>query len=136
MRVMIDTNIVLDLLLKRESFVDDAVTIFKHAEKGRIEAYITANSVTDIVYILRKVYRREEIREHLLKLFGLIKVLSVTASDINGALNLDVHDFEDALVIQCSKNAGMDVIVTRNKKDFTNSPVKCLTAEELIASIR
>ena len=133
MKVMIDTNLVLDLLLNREPFIKGAVKVFEYAEKGQIEAYITANSVTDLVYILRKAYSMEEIKVELQKIFGFIKVLSVTAGDINGALNLNVNDFEDALVMQCSKNAGMDAIVTRNKKDFRNSPVECFTVEEWIS---
>ena len=56
MKVLIDTNLVLDLLLNRKPFVAKAVKVFEQAEKGSIEAYLTANAVTDIIYILRKAY--------------------------------------------------------------------------------
>ncbi len=132
MKVLIDTNLVLDLLLNRKPFVDMAVKVFEHAEKGCIDAYITANSVTDIVYILRKAYSGDEIRGHLQNMFGFIKIMSVTSSDIIGAFKLDIPDYEDALIVQCAKAGGVSYIVTRNKKDFLECPVECLSAEEWV----
>jgi predicted nucleic acid-binding protein len=130
--VLIDTNLVLDLLLNREPFVLNAVKVFKQAEKGHIEAYLTANSVTDIVNILRKAYSGDQIREHLQNMFGFIKIMNVTASDIFGAFKLDMPDYEDALLVQCAKAGGVDFIVTRNKKDFQDCPVECLSLEEWV----
>jgi predicted nucleic acid-binding protein len=132
MKVLIDTNLVLDLLLNRKPFVLKAVKVFEQAEKGHIEAYLTANSVTDIVYILRKAYSGDQIREHLQNMFGFIKILSVTASDIFGAFKLAMPDYEDALLVQCAKAGGIDFIVTRNKKDFQDCPVECLSLEEWV----
>jgi len=132
MKVMIDTNIVLDLLLNRKPFVNDAVVLFAQAEKNRIKAYITANAVTDIVYILRKAYSLADIKEHLQKMFAYINVAGITSSDINNALNLDTPDFEDALLMQCARRHNIDIIVTRNEKDFVNSPVKCININEWV----
>lgn len=132
MKVLIDTNLVLDLLLNRKPFVVNAVKVFEQAEKGHIETYLTANSVTDIVYILRKAYSGDQIREHLHNMFGFIKIMSVTASDIFGAFKLEMPDYEDALLMQCAKAGGIDFIVTRNKKDFQNCPVECLSLEEWV----
>lgn len=132
MKILIDTNIILDVLLNRKPFVNKSVRIFEYAEKGRVEGFITSNSVTDIVYILRKAYSMEEIRKNLLVMFGFIKILNVAAIDIMNALKMDVPDFEDAIIMQCAKQANLDLIVTRNKKDFIDSPVKCLTVDEWI----
>ncbi len=132
MKVLIDTNLVLDLLLNRKPFVANAVKVFEQAEKGHIEAYIMANSVTDIVYILRKAYSGDQIREHLQNMFGFIKVMSVTASDIFGAFKLGMPDYEDALLVQCAKAGSIKSIVTRNKKDFQNCPVECLSLDEWV----
>lgn len=132
MKVLIDTNLVLDLLLNRKPFVAKAVQVFKQAEKGHIEAYLTANSVTDIVYILRKAYSGDQIKENLQNMFGFIKIMNVTASDIIGAFKLDMPDYEDALLVQCAKAASIDYIVTRNKKDFNDCPVECLSPEEWV----
>ncbi len=130
MKIMIDTNIVLDLLLKRSPFVGDAVKLFEQAEKKRIDAYITANSVTDIVYILRKAYSLTEIKEHLRKLFSFINIAGITPGDVSNALDLNAPDFEDALLMQCARRYEIDIIVTRNKEDFKYSPVKCADIKE------
>ncbi len=132
MKVLIDTNLVLDLLLNRKPFVAKAVKVFEQAEKGHIEAYLTANSVSDIVDILRKAYSGEQIRAHLQNMFGFIKIMNVTASDIFGAFKLDMPDYEDALLVHCAKTGGIDFIVTRNKKDFQDCPVECLSLEEWV----
>ncbi len=132
MKVLIDTDLVLDLLLNRKPFAVTAVKVFEQAEKGYIEAYLTANAVTDIVYILRKAYSGDQVREHLQNMFGFIKIVSVTASGIVGAFKLDMPDYEDALLVQCAKAGGIDFIVTRNKKDFHDCPVECLSMEEWV----
>lgn len=126
MKVLIDTNLVLDLLLNQKPFVAKVAQVFKQAENGHIEVYLAANSVTDIVYILRKAYSGDQIRENLQNMFGFIKILSVTISDIIGAFKLDISDYEDALLLQFAKAGSIDYIVTRNKKDFNVCPVECL----------
>ncbi|MCW3489760.1 type II toxin-antitoxin system VapC family toxin [Dethiobacter alkaliphilus] len=130
MKILIDTNIILDVLLNRQPFVEKSARLFELAEKEKLEAFITSNSVTDIVYILRKAYGMEEIRNYLLIMFSFIKILNVAANDVVSALKMDVKDFEDAIIMQCAKQNGMDIIVSRNKKDFAGSPVKCLTVDE------
>lgn len=132
MKVMIDTNVILDVLLKREPFVDNAVKLFEQAEKNLVETSITANSVTDIIYILRKAYSLAEIKKHLQKMFVFIKIASVTAGDIKSALKFDIPDFENALLMQCAKRTEADLIITRNKKDFEKSPVDCLNIDEWV----
>ncbi len=116
----------------RKPFVANAVKVFEQAEKSHIEAYLTANTVTDIVYILRKAYSGEQIREHLQNMFGFIKIMNVTASDIFGAFKLDMPDYEDSLLVQCAKVGGVDLIVTRNKQDYHDCPVECLSPEEWV----
>jgi len=87
MKVLIDTNIVLDVLLNRKPFVENAVKVFKQAEKGQIEAHITASSVTDLVCILRKAYSLNEIKTHLKEMFQFIKIVGINSSIITGALD-------------------------------------------------
>ncbi len=113
-------------------FVAKAVKVFEQAEKVSIEAYLTANAVTDIIYILRKAYSGDQIREHLQSMFGFIKIMGVTASDIFGAFKIDMPDYEDVLLVQCAKTGGIKFIVTRNKKDFQDCPVECLSVEEWV----
>jgi predicted nucleic acid-binding protein len=135
MKILIDTNIVLDVLLDRKPFSINSAAFFKLAEQGRIEAYITSNSVTDMVYILRKAYDMDTIKENLLIMFGFIKILNVSASDILKAFEIKTDDYDDAVIIQCASRIEADHIITRDIKGFKNSPVSYLTAEEFIASI-
>ena len=133
MKILIDTNIVLDVLLNRKPFSTHSAVLFKLAEQGRIEAFLNSNSVTDIVYILRKTYKKEEIKENLLIMFGFIKILNVSASDILNAFEINTGDFEDAAIIQCAKRIKADYIITRNTDDFKASPVNNMTAEEFVS---
>ena len=132
MKVLIDTNIVLDVLLNRKPFVEDAIKPFQQAEKGQIEAYITASSVTDLVYILRKAYSLTEIKTHLKEMFQFIKIVGINPSMITGALDQDGPDFEDAVMMECARQSGMEIIITRNKPDFTKSAVPCISLEEWV----
>jgi hypothetical protein len=132
MKVLVDTNIILDVLLNRKPFSVSSAALFKLAEQGRIEAFLTSNSVTDIVYILRKTYKIETIKENLLIMFGFIKILNVSSSDIINAFEIKTTDFEDAVIMQCANRINADYIITRNMDDFIKSPVKSLTAEEFI----
>lgn len=132
MKVLIDTNIVLDVLLNRRPFVEDAVKAFKQAEKGEIEAYITANSVTDLVYILRKTYKLNEIKTHLKEMLQFIKIAGINPSMINSALDNEAPDFEDAVMMECARQSGMELIITRNKANFKNSDVPCISLEDWI----
>ncbi len=132
MKVLIDTNIVLDVLLNRKPFVEDAIKAFKQAEKGEIEAYITANSVTDLVYILRKTYKLNKIKTHLKEMLQFIKIAGINPSMINSALDKDAQDFEDAVMMECARQSGMGLIITRNKADFKNSDVPCISLEDWI----
>lgn len=133
MKILIDTNIVLDVLLYRKPFSDSSAVLFKLAEQGRIEAFLTSNSVTDIVYILRKTYKIETIKENLLIMFGFIKILNVSSSDVINAFEMKATDFEDAVIMQCANRVNADYIITRNMGDFKKSPVKSITAEEFVS---
>jgi len=132
MKVLIDTNIVLDVLLNRKPFVENAIKAFRQAEKGQIEAYITASSVTDLVYILRKAYSLKEIKTHLKEMFQFIKIVGISPSMITAALDKDTPDFEDAVMMECARQSGMNIIITRNKPDFKKSYVPCISLEEWV----
>lgn len=132
MKVLIDTNIVLDMLLEREPFSENSTKVFEQAERGKAEAFITANSITDIVYILRKSYDREKIRDAIHELMKFTKIVSVTSKDISKAFDYLFTDFEDALQTQCAIKIKADYIVTRNAKDFKKGPVEVITPDKFL----
>ncbi|MDF9408095.1 PIN domain-containing protein [Pelotomaculum isophthalicicum JI] len=133
MNVLIDTNVILDALVSRAPFNESAEKLFFLTAENKITACITANSVTDIYYLLHKhLHDNTQCRQALLKLFTLFKILDVTGSDCEKALEMPMPDYEDALLAACAKRGKVDCIITRNQKDFSVSPVKALSPEDFL----
>lgn len=128
---MFDTNIILDVLLKREPHVTESLKTLKLAEAKRITSYMAVNSITDIFYILEK-YSSEKavILEAIVSLVDIIDICDVLKSDVIKALGLKFDDYEDALISVCAKRLDMDYIITRDKKGFLSSTVKPISPDE------
>lgn len=136
MNVLIDTNVILDALIARSQFKDDAEKMFLLAAEDKIGACITASSVTDIYYLLSKHLKsRDQSKLSLQKLFALFRILDVTGIDCERALELPMPDYEDALIAACANRSKIDCIVTRNLKDFANSPVRIMSPADFLASL-
>ncbi len=136
MRILIDTNIVLDVLLRRTDFFDASYDVLKLSSLGNAEVYITANAVTDIYYILRRATRDAgKSKEAVIQLLSLVAIADALASDVMAALSSKVTDFEDALTGAIARRIKADCIVTRNTKDFTSSPVMAIDPKEFLAKI-
>ena len=134
MNVLIDTNVILDAVAKRPPFNENAEKIFYLVAKEKVTASITANSVMDIYYLIRKHLKSpDDAKLVLLKLFSLFQIIDVTGADCERALELNISDYEDALAITCAQRAKMEYIITRNVKDFSNSPVPSTTPESFIS---
>ncbi len=136
MKVLIDTNVILDALVARSQFRDDAEKLFLLAAEDKICACITASSITDIYYLLSKhLISRDQSKLSLQKLFALFKILDVTGIDCERALELTMSDYEDALITACANRSKIDCIVTRNLKDFANSEVKIMSPADFLANL-
>lgn len=132
MRVLIDTNIILDYILNREQYGELAGKIVLACEKKKLFGCIAAHSIPNIFYILRKAYTVAERREILLAICRLFEVEGIDESIIHKALeNETFDDFEDCLQMECAKRFCADYIVTRNTADFTGSDIACLGPEEM-----
>ena len=116
--VFIDTNVILDVILKNEGFWQDAIKVFRQAELGEIQAYISASSVTDIFYIASKRFSVPEAREAVRKLISLFSVVAVDVHDLNDALTLPILDMEDALQAVCAKKSKATTLITRDVDGF------------------
>lgn len=132
MIVLLDTNIILDFLLDREPFAGDAEQIIALSEKNQIQAYVTANSITDLFYIARKHSEQEKSRLAISNLLRIIDIVSITRNDILKAMALNFKDFEDALQTQCAKKIKAEYIITRNGKDFQDKSVKVVSPKEFL----
>jgi predicted nucleic acid-binding protein len=133
LRAIVDTNVVLDVLLEREPFVKSAVEIFRLTEESRIVAFICATTVTTIDYLLVKSLQKPNARDALHRLISLFEIATVNRPVIERALVSKIQDFEDAVLNEAAKMAGVDFVITRNIKDFARSTLKVCDPNEFIA---
>jgi len=136
MNVLIDTNIVLDVLLRRDPYYHNAARISVLSEKGYIHSYVSASAITDIFYVVNKELRDNNAVLGLLKnLLATTRVASVTETGIHEALDLRWDDFEDSVQYVAGKSISAEYIITRNPKDFANSRIRVVSPEEFINQI-
>ncbi len=135
MKLLIDTNVIIDYLADRVPFADNAEKLFDLCADGKIKGILTASAVTDIYYVLRKAIGKAKAIESLRVLFDVLDIADIRKHDIVLATTEDFSDFEDALVSVCAKRVKADFIVTRNVKDFSNASVKPVTPEELLIQL-
>lgn len=135
MKILIDTNVILDVLCNRTDFVEDSLKVFKYCEVNQITGCISAMSVPNIVYIMRKELDSERIKEILTVLTSLFTVVDLREADLLKAADFDFADYEDALQSVCATRVKANYIVTRNIKDFKNSPVPAIKPSELFERI-
>jgi len=134
MRVLIDTNVALDVLLKRSPFYQDSFAIFQLADRERIQGRISAVSVTDIFYLLRKGQRNSSgVYTVMDELTTLLSIIPVTKTTITKALALRWQDFEDAVQYIAAQENGIEYIITRNEADYETSEIHCISPTDFIA---
>lgn len=131
-KVFVDTNVILDFLMKRSDFFDDVRTIMAMGYNHYCELYMSSLSFSNIAYIARTKLKGEALYKCFSSLRELIKVSSVTQADVDLAIKLQAKDFEDALQYYSAKSVDADCIVTRNVKDFSFSEIEILTPGEFI----
>ncbi|MFN4075455.1 MAG: type II toxin-antitoxin system VapC family toxin [Cloacibacterium sp.] len=130
--VFVDTNIVIDLLQKRENFYQEAQELFTKADRKKLKLYISALTFTNTYYILSKYYSFSEAKKILSKFKVLVEVLPTTDKIIDLALASDFNDFEDAIQFYTALESNLHVIITRNKKNFKNNLIPVFSAKEFL----
>jgi len=134
-KVLLDTNIVLDIALKREPHFSDSSQIFNLIDKELIEAAITATAVTDLYYIARKEKSNKQAKSFIIDLTKIIEIIGVDKEIIIDALNSNIKDFEDAVQVFAAEYNEIEAIITRNKKDFQSCDLEILSPKELVHKI-
>ena len=119
MNVLIDTCIIIDALQSREPFNKDAEAVFLSVANRRCVGFLTANSITDIYYLLGV-------------LFNLFEILDTCGIDCRRALTSDISDYEDAVMIEAAARAEIDCIVTRNLKDYAGAPMPVYSPAQFV----
>lgn len=136
MVLMLDNNIILDHIGRREPFYRLSRLTCLLGITGEAETFISVNMLTDLFYLLRKDYGSQGAQKMLDENLSFLKLVGISPDDAKAALALRWNDFEDALVAQCAKKIAADYIITRNVKDFRESSIRAITPEELFAILR
>jgi len=117
-KALIDTNVILDIALQREPFVKDSISLFKKINEQTIQGFISATTATDIFYLLQRESGKEKALDFLTKLTLIVDILGIDKIIIINALQSGWDDFEDAVQAHAAIENNMDVIITRNTKDY------------------
>ncbi len=133
MKILVDTNIILDVLLKREPHNRAAQVIMTKCAEREITGYLAAHSIPNIFYVLRKEYSQAERRKFIRNLCEIFRISDLNAEKIMSAIdNEQFSDFEDCLQEECVVAETVDYIVTRNPADFKQSRVKVVEPDEFM----
>jgi len=135
MRVLFDTNVILDLLLARQPFVTDAARLFGIAERREIDGFLCATTTTTIYYLLSKAAGDGIARSSIERLLRFLDIAPVNRAVLDSALALVFADFEDAVLHEAARSAGVDAIVTRNGQDFRQATLPVYAPVALLAAL-
>ena len=133
-KILVDTNIILDLLAKRESFYSEAQELFTLADKKKVLLFVSSLTLANTYYVLSQSLKMENARKILRKFKVLVEVLPMDDKIIDLALDSEFDDFEDAIQYFTAIESNLDLIVTRNLKDFKQSTIPVLTAKDYLAT--
>lgn len=131
-KILVDTNIVLDLLSKREAFYLEAQELFTLSDYKNVKLYVSSLTIANVHYILSKNLKLDEARKILIKFKVLVEVLPMDDKILELALVSDFKDFEDAIQYHTALENELNLILTRNKKDFKKSVLPVFTAKEYL----
>ena|SRR2546421_12809489 len=135
MQILLDTNVVLDVLLKREPWVTDAAAIWQASDEGRVTGYLVASTLTDIFYIARKLVGLAVARDAMDVCLAAFEICIVDRQALEQAAHSPGNDFEDNLQIACATLAGLEAIVTRDKDGFKSASIPVFTPAEFLAQM-
>lgn len=136
MKVLVDTNIILDVLAAREPFLPAAQQIFDLSAEGEIEGLLCATTFTSIQYLLRRRVGAIEALQHIRTLLSAFEVAPVDRAVLAAAANNGMKDFEDAVALEAARRVKAKMIVTRNVKDFVSAQIPVMGPTEFLATLR
>ena len=135
MKVLFDTNIILDVLLDRKPFSEHASYLMSMVERSEVTGYICATTITTIHYLLSKQLNKELSNKSINSIMALFEVASVNRLVIENAMASKFTDFEDAVLHESALHAGAEYIITRNIKDFKKSQIPAYSPTEFLSML-
>ena len=136
MKVLFDTNVILDVMLLREPFLKSSALLLAEVERKNIEGFVCSTTVTTIHYLVEKTKNRKVALSQIESLLKIFQVTQVDKSCLESALNSKITDFEDAVLNESAYRERVDGIVTRNEKDFKQSKLTIYNPEELLKILK
>ena len=132
MRILLDTNIILDLLLDRYPYAEKAAQLFALIENNKYSGYLCANSLTTVNYFLQKALGKARSREIVNDLLNLFSIAEVNKKVLQAAQKSNFNDFEDSVIYEAALASKVDAIITRNTKDFSQSKINVYSPKEFL----
>lgn len=123
MKLLVDTNVFLDVILERKDVMRESAAVLDAIEDGRAKGYVSSHALTTIHYIVGRANGRAAAATAISDVLELCEVVAVDKADFHRALGLGLKDFEDAVQVAAALHAGVDYLVSRNEKDFKDSPI-------------
>jgi predicted nucleic acid-binding protein len=136
LKILLDTNIVLDVLMDRLPYSEAATELFSRVEDGTVIGYLCGTTITTVFYLAAKTVGTPRAQDEIRKLLQLFEVAPVNRPVLESSLILDFTDFEDAVIHEAACHVGADAIITRNQKDFKKSRLPVHSAEEMTKILR
>lgn len=133
--LLVDTNVLLDVILDRSPWANDAVRLLDRVAGGAARAFVAAHAVTTVHYIVQRERGRTAAVTAVSDLLELLDVVPLDSADFQRALALQLKDFEDAVQVAACLRAGANFLVTRNPRDFAGAPVELRSAGEITAML-
>jgi len=135
--LFIDTDVILDLLADRKPFSSEAAMLFTLAEQKKIKAFTSSLTFSNLYYVLRRVEAHPKVMSKLTGLSGLLSILKVDELAVRNAIASGFTDFEDGLQYYCAlDHKHIDVIITRNIKDYKNSEIPVMRPGDFLKTIQ
>lgn len=135
MKLLLDTNIIVDILSQRSGY-EESLEVMRFCEAKIAVGFITTATVLDVMYILRKHINPENVREAVQTLLTILDLEEIKKADVTGAFEGGMTDYEDAVQAMCAKRCNADYIVTRNVHDFTKAPMPALLPNDILGLLR
>ena len=133
MRILLDSNVVIDFFEGREPFFEESARVIEQVEQGVVTGQLCATTLTTIAYLAGKTLGKKQAVEQVRQLLTLFEVAPVNRATLDAALAGNMADFEDAVLAEAAHQAGAQAIITRNLKDFARSPVRAYTPRQWLA---
>ena len=136
MRVLIDTNVILDAILPRGEFSRLARLLVRRHEEKTFQGFVSASAITDVYFLVEKVKKRDLALLAIKKVVRMLTVIPVNLETIETAIDSGMYDFEDAVQAAAARDFGIDIVVTRDKTGFHDSGLRVCSPDEFLETLK